>query len=457
MFVARDWRERFLGPLPQMWTARLEGASRVPLFLEIDHETSVAGRLRVRQPRQEGPTPFTSAWNQAPQELIVRRPALQLPDWLPGERTMSAFFVLVLTLTISLLAAGRTDQSLLGAQSPMMSAPGPEGEVALVQTSPEATSSAKSPTDAGADDEVSVADEPAADQAAVQESAPPGATVEATAAFAPMPAIGAANAESYDPQVDGLLPHNRIVAYYGHPHDENMGILGEYPMEEVHRLLMEEVERYEIADPTRPVIPTFEIIATVAQRVPGADGTYLLDTDIKTLTEWVNYAADHDMHVILDVQVGRSSVAMEFEKVRSLLLRPNVHLAIDPEFAVVEGQTPGLHIGSVWAESIRYAQEELAAMVEANGLPPKMLIVHQFREDMIKEKETLGPIPGVQLVIDADGFGDPDLKKSVYNILVRDEPVEFAGIKLFYKQDKPLLEPGEVTGLNPSPDVVIIQ
>lgn len=470
MFVARDWRERFLGPLPQMWTARLEGASRVPLFLEFDRETSVAGRLRVRQPRREGPTPFTSAWHQAPQEAVVRRPALQLPDWMPSERTMSAFFVLVLTLTISLLAAGRTDHSLLGAQSPMIPAPGSENEVAIVQApSPEATISGEPAGDADAAEATSVAeaisageatgvaDGPTTDQAGAQATTPPVATVEATAAFAPMPAIGAANAAPYDPQVDGLLPHNRIVAYYGHPHDDNMGILGEHTMEEVHQLLLEEAERYQIADPTRPVIPTFEIIATVAQRVPGADGTYLLDTDIKTLTEWVNYASDHDMHVILDVQVGRSSVAMEFEKVRSLLLRPNVHLAIDPEFAVAEGQTPGLHIGSVWAESIRYAQEELAAMVEANGLPPKMLIVHQFREDMIKEKETLGPVPGVQLVIDADGFGDPDLKKSVYNILVRDEPVEFAGIKLFYKQDKPLLEPDEVTGLNPSPDVVIIQ
>jgi hypothetical protein len=171
----------------------------------------------------------------------------------------------------------------------------------------------------------------------------------------------------------------------------------------------------------------------------------------------VNYAADHNLLVFLDLQVGRGTVAAEFEKVRSLLLRPNVHLAIDPEFAVAEGQTPGLHIGSVWAESIRYAQQELATMVAANGLPPKVLIVHQFREDMIKDKQTLRPVPGVQLVIDADGFGSPELKTSVYNILVRDEPVEFGGIKLFYKQDNPLLEPADVIGLNPSPDLVIYQ
>jgi hypothetical protein len=414
--------------------------------------------MRIRQPRREGPTPFTSAWNQAPDEVVIRRSGLKLPDWLPSERTMSAFFVLMLTLTISIFAAARTDQSLLGAQAPAIPAPGSDDYLALVQApSPDATAGAESTVEPELAITTEPTVEPVTDQTAAQEQTPDVATAEATAAFAPMPAIGAANGESYDPQVDGLLPYNRVLAFYGHPHDDNMGIVGEHSIEEVHSLLMEEVERYQIADPERPVIPAFELIATVAQRVPGEDGTFLLDTDIKTLTEWVNYAADHDMEVILDVQVGRSTVAMEFEKVRSLLLRPNVHLAIDPEFAVVEGQTPGLHIGSVWAESIRYAQNQLAAMVEANGLPPKMLIVHQFREDMIREKETLGPVPGVQLVIDADGFGDPDLKKSVYNILVRDEPVEFGGIKLFYKQDKPLLEPDEVTRLNPSPDVIIIQ
>jgi hypothetical protein len=66
-------------------------------------------------------------------------------------------------------------------------------------------------------------------------------------------------------------------------------------------------------------------------------------------------------------------------------------------------------------------------------------------------------VAGVQLVIDADGFGNPDLKKSVYNILVRDEPIEFGGIKIFYRQDNPLMEPGDVVDLKPSPDVIIYQ
>jgi hypothetical protein len=63
----------------------------------------------------------------------------------------------------------------------------------------------------------------------------------------------------------------------------------------------------------------------------------------------------------------------------------------------------------------------------------------------------------VQLVIDADGHGAPRRKTEVYHELVRDEPVGFAGIMLFYKQDEPLLTADQVLALTPSPDLVVYQ
>jgi hypothetical protein len=254
-----------------------------------------------------------------------------------------------------------------------------------------------------------------------------------------------------------LLPQYRIVTYYGHPHDPNMGIVGEMSMEELADKLREEAENYAVADPSRPVIPGFELIATVAQRTPGADGTYILDTDHDTLQTYIDYAGEQGFIVLLDLQIGRGTVAAEIEKVRDLLEQPNVHLALDPEFAVAEGETPGEYIGSITAEDVIYAQQVLADISAQNGLPPKMLVVHQFREDMIQGKERLAPMPGVQLVIDADGYGVPELKTAVYNFLVRDEPVEFAGVKLFYRQDDPLMSAEEILALVPSPDVIIYQ
>ncbi len=256
---------------------------------------------------------------------------------------------------------------------------------------------------------------------------------------------------------EAVLPASRILTYYGHPHDPNMGIVGEYPKEELLELLRAEAANYEAIDPSRPVIPAFELIATVAQRDPGADGTYILDTDLETLTEYVDFAEANDTLVFLDLQIGRGTVEDEIEKVRPLLERPNVHLALDPEFAMAEGETPGAYIGELTAEEITYAQETLADMSAELGLPPKVLIVHQFVEDMIVNKERLAPVPGVQLVIDADGYGAPSTKTEVYDILVRNEPIEFAGVKLFYRQDEPLMTPAEILALSPSPDVIIYQ
>jgi hypothetical protein len=270
-------------------------------------------------------------------------------------------------------------------------------------------------------------------------------------------AMAPATAPLTSPPDGPLLPEYRIVSYYGHPHDPAMGIVGELAIDEVAALLEIEAANYAAADPSRPVVPAFELIATVAQRDPGFDGTYILDTSRETLTTYIDYAASNGLLVILDLQIGRGTVASEIEKVRDLLVFPHVHLAIDPEFAVAEGQIPGEYIGSVTAESITYAQQVLAEISATHGIPPKLLVVHQFREDMITNKEQLAPYPGVQLVIDADGYGAPELKTAVYNFLVRDEPVEFAGVKLFYRQDVPVMAPREILALVPSPDVVIYQ
>ena len=76
---------------------------------------------------------------------------------------------------------------------------------------------------------------------------------------------------------------------------------------------------------------------------------------------------------------------------------------------------------------------------------------------MIQGKEQLQPVPGVQLVIDADGYGASELKTLVYNLLVRDELIEFGGVKLFYRQDVPVMTPQEILSLVPAPDVIIYQ
>jgi len=370
----------------------------------------------------------------------LRRPLLVLPAWLPNERTLTAGLVLLLVLVVA-LGAGRGAQ-LSGAPA------GPPGE-----TDGNASQLAAIAPSAGLD---SV--DPAATAAATVIPVPTVPPPAPSPTYVPAPHPGSPVAAYTSRQIDGaLLPDYRILTYYGHPLDENMGIVGEYPKEEVLALLRAEAANYEAVDPTRPIIAAFEVIATVAQPEPQNDGTYLLETDPETIQEFIDFAAANDAIVILDVQIGRSTVADQIEVVRPYLEQPNVHLGLDPEFAIAEGETPGLHIGAITAAQVTYAQETLAALAADRGIPPKLLIVHQFREDMIVGKPEIRPVPGVQLVLDADGFGAPELKTEVYNILVRDEPIEFAGIKLFYTQDNPVMTPAQILALSPSPDVIIYQ
>ena len=401
------------------------------------------GRMAVRPGRAAGPRPFSSEWLAADAPEDSPPTAFRLPPWVPNGRTVSTAILVVVSMAAASLAlVGGNRVTFVSPPTRTLTVPAPP----LVANDADGAE----PTPGGA--------APTAVAMLASDVETP-TSVTPPPKFAPAPALAAdlAAPVASAPAEGALLPNYRIVAFYGHPHDPGMGVVGEYEIEQLSEKLREEAANYAAADPSRPVIPAVELIATVAQRVPGSDGTYILDTDTETLTTYIDYAADHGMIVILDLQVGRGTVAAEIEKVRDLLARPNVHLAIDPEFAVAEGQIPGEYIGSVSADSITYAQKVLAEISAEQGIPPKMLIVHQFREDMIQGKDQLAPVPGVQLVIDADGYGVPELKTAVYNFLVRDEPVEFAGVKLFYGQDVPIMAAQEILDLVPAPDVIIYQ
>jgi hypothetical protein len=150
-------------------------------------------------------------------------------------------------------------------------------------------------------------------------------------------------------------------------------------------------------------------------------------------------------------------VADELAVLEPYLRRPHTHLALDPEFAMGPGQVPGQAIGSLDATDVNTAIQTLADLVEADQLPPKVLIVHRFLPSMLTRAAAIQPDPRVQLVIDMDGYGTPGVKISKYHTFIRDAGVDFGGIKLFYHHDTPLLAPEDVLALDPPPDVVIYQ
>ena len=339
---------------------------------------------------------------------------------------------------------------------------GPESEVT---SSAEETAQAADATATGASN---VATQPdvapsatATSEPDATETAEPAPTLElsATASTTPEPTatVAPTATETTAPREGSVLPGNRILSYYGHPSTPQMGILGEYSKEELLEVLRAQAAEYEAADPDTPVVLAFEIIGTVAQPNPGDDGTYLLYTGDEWIGEYVDFATANNMLLIIDLQIGHNTIPNEIDRIRHWLELPNVHVALDPEFSTGPDRIPGEFIGEVDGVEVQKAVEMLAEIVREKDIPNKILIVHQFENEMIYNKEQIQPVEGVDFVLDMDGFGGAGAKIENYDIFVRQELSEYGGIKLFYQQDDPLMTPAEIVALEPSPLFVVYQ
>jgi hypothetical protein len=261
-----------------------------------------------------------------------------------------------------------------------------------------------------------------------------------------------------------ILPQKRIVAFYGNPLSKRMGILGEIPPDKMLAKLDSVVAQWHAADPETPVQPALHLVAVVAQEGPGSDGKYRLRMDSAFVENVYGWAQRRDALLFLDIQAGMSTVQAEIPRLMKFLERPNVHLAIDPEFYMhygKEGVPPGKKIGTLSATEINHAIDQLAKLVMEKNLPPKVLVVHRFTRPMVRGAGEIKLDPRVQVVIDMDGWGAPWLKFDSYKDYVVSEPVQYTGFKLFYRNDTKkgdkLLTPMEVLQLKPRPSYIQYQ
>jgi hypothetical protein len=258
------------------------------------------------------------------------------------------------------------------------------------------------------------------------------------------------------PLAGAILPFKRIVAYYGNLYSKKMGVLGEYPTQEMLQRLRSEIKKWQMADSAMPVLPALHYIALTAQGSPGKNGKYSLRMPSKQIDSIIRVAAQINAIVFLDIQVGLSNVQTEIPLLEKYLQMPQVHLGLDPEFSMKTGKKPGTVIGTMDATDVNFASEYLAKLVVANHLPPKILVVHRFTHAMLTNYKKIQTRPEVQIVMDMDGWGVQSKKLSTYHDYIYREPVQFTGFKLFYKNDfreakSRMLTPEEVLRLKPQP------
>ena len=258
------------------------------------------------------------------------------------------------------------------------------------------------------------------------------------------------------PLAGAIFPYNRVIAFYGNLYSKRMGILGEIPKDSMLKKLMGEVANWQAADTAVKTIPALHYVATTAQGAPGKDGKHRMRMPFHQIDTIVSWAKEINALVFVDIQVGHSTVKAEVPVYEPYLKMPNVHLGIDPEFSMKNGERPGSKIGTFTAEDINDAIDFLADVVRKNNLPPKVLIVHRFTQGMVTGYDRIKKVPEVQIVMDMDGFGDKILKRSTYLRYIYKEPVQFTGFKLFYKNDtKPnttgMYQPEELMKFTPKP------
>ena len=264
------------------------------------------------------------------------------------------------------------------------------------------------------------------------------------------------------PLSGAILPFKRIITYYGNFYSTRMGILGELPPDQMLDKLKQEVKKWELADTLTPVLPALEYIVVTAQRSAGKDGKYRLRMPFSQVDKAIELAARINGIVFLDVQVGHSTLQEELPRLGIYLKLPNVHLAIDPEYSMKGGEVPGTVVGTFAAEDINYASDYLAQIVRENNLPPKVLVVHRFTKKMVTNYKDITTRPEVQIVMHMDGFGFPAKKINTYKTAIANEPVQFTGFKLFYKNDilgppGRLMTPEEILKLYPRPSYIHYQ
>ncbi len=254
------------------------------------------------------------------------------------------------------------------------------------------------------------------------------------------------------------LLNNDIVALYGKPGARNMGILGQYSLENLAPVMDEFVRAYDEANDIRGIIPALYIIYGTV----WPEGEIGL-TSGAVIHEYIDYAQERGWYVFLDHQIGKYSVENAVNTLLPWLKYPNVHLALDPEWRT---ERPMEEIGSVTGEELNLAQKMIQDYIVEHNLPGRrMLVVHQFKPRMILNRTAVRTdFERVKLIHCADGFGNPAQKMSAYRFNALATNIPLKSFKLFLKPtiekagwDQPLMSPEEVFSLDPRPYLIMYQ
>jgi hypothetical protein len=248
-----------------------------------------------------------------------------------------------------------------------------------------------------------------------------------------------------------LFPGHRIVAFYGAAGAPALGVLGTRSADGIWPRLATQADAY--AGHGARILPAYELITYVATGGAGNDHQYAFRIPDSTIASYAAAAKRHHALLILDIQPGRGQFLPDAKTLTRWLELPDVALALDPEWKLHGHQKPDRQIGHTDAGSINAVSAWLDQLTASRRLPQKLLLVHQFTPDMIRQKAAVAARPHIATVFNMDGFGNRADKLVKYRFLAEDTHFPI-GMKLFYKADKGIFTAAKATHLHPAPAVV---
>lgn len=255
-----------------------------------------------------------------------------------------------------------------------------------------------------------------------------------------------------------LFPHYRMVALYGTPGAPVLGALGEQSLSASIVRVKQLAAAYQPYS-KQPILPTLEIIASVASATPTSAGDYSREISPASLQPWITAARKNGVYVVLDLQPGRSSFLPQAEAYASLLDQPNVGLALDPEWCLGPTELPLQQIGSANMNDVNQTAAWLANLTKTHNLPQKLFLLQQFKLSMLPNRAILNTTyKQLAYGIQMDGQGTQPEKLNTWQAITAQPPSNvYFGWKNFYLKDSPLLTPAQTMAIQPQPWYVSYQ
>ncbi|MGZ4625417.1 MAG: hypothetical protein ACXV3S_03830 [Kineosporiaceae bacterium] len=256
-----------------------------------------------------------------------------------------------------------------------------------------------------------------------------------------------------------IFPDYRLVGYCGLTGSAALGRLGIGRLDDRVREIEKLGRQYAAG---RSAMPVLELLAVVVQPWPGLDGLYRVRTSDDVIEQYLATARRHRALLLLNIQPGRAGFVDEVRALERWLHEPDIGVALDPEWAVGPGQTPGRVFGSTTGAVVDAVASYLDGLVTAGDLPQKVLAVHQLNPQIVRGWNALRGRRGVAVVKSVDGIGSPGAKVTTWRRLVGGLPRTLhPGFKLFFDEDRrggqELMFPAQVLALRPQPEYVMYE